>query len=112
MGYDACHSLTRATVGDPSKKLAASWKTRGHRVSTFILDWEPEGAPLGATHCYELPLFFGDEEAWKNCPSLGDVGWEEWERRGKALRQAWGKFARDGSALPLSLDGLTVHGAI
>lgn len=95
--YQLAPALTKTLFSGPSKSLARRLQDQGHSVTMYTFEWEPEGFDLGATHCGEIPLVFGDEEAWKAAPMLGTVGWAEWERRGKILRQIWGRFARDGT---------------
>jgi para-nitrobenzyl esterase len=112
MAYDMSKSLTRSIFSGPSKRLAAALHTQGHSVTTYEAEWGPEGFELGVTHTTDLPLLLGDEEAWINAPMLGCVSWAEWERRGKPFREAWGRFARDGSPPSPFIDGLIVNGAM
>ncbi|KXT09199.1 hypothetical protein AC579_3510 [Pseudocercospora musae] len=99
--------LTHTLVKHPSTELADILRKNGHDVTLFELSWSGEGCELGAVQCIDLPMVFGTEEAWKAAPMLGKTPWEEWERRGKILRMAWGAFARDGTK-PKSREGLTV----
>ena len=109
--YQLAPPLTKNLFSDPSKALARRLQDQGHLVTMYTLECEPEGFDLGATHCSEIPLVFGDEEAWKVAPMLGTVGWAEWERRGKILRQIWGRFARDGTPPgPGGLEDMVVFG--
>lgn len=99
--------LTHTLVKHPSTELAEILRKDGHDVTLFELSWSGEGCEFGAVHCIDLPMVLGTEEAWKAAPMLGSTPWEEWERRGKILRRAWGAFARDGTK-PRSVEGLTV----
>ncbi|KXS95087.1 hypothetical protein AC578_9588 [Pseudocercospora eumusae] len=99
--------LSHTLVKHPSTELADLFRKDGHDFTLFELSWRGEGCELGAVHCIDLPMVFGTEEAWKAAPMLGSTPWEEWDRRGKILRLAWGAFARDGTK-PRSVEGLTV----
>lgn len=92
-------SVTEIRFRRAALNLADRLREQGHRVTTFEVTWAPPGFPLGATHTIDVPLVFGDKEAFKNAPLIGDASWEEWERRGKPFRQALGRFARDGSPI-------------
>lgn len=73
------------------------WRRAGGRVATYRVDWAPSGAPLGACHCIELPLLFGD--AWSNSPML--AGHAPPRELAARMRRTWADFARGGvAALP------------
>jgi para-nitrobenzyl esterase len=100
--------LTDAIFKNPSIELAERLHKAGHNVTTLENQWAPEGYFLGATHCVDLPLLLGDFEAWKEAPVHGEAGQEEWDRRGTALRRAWGRFAR-GEGLPDEVEGTEIR---
>jgi para-nitrobenzyl esterase len=100
--------LTSKLFKQPSINLAERWRKEGHPVTTFEHNWRPDGFDLGATHCVDLPLVFGDYEAWSKSPVHGTVSPEEWDRRGELVRQAWGRFAKDGT-VPSSLEGVATN---
>ncbi|KAK3111513.1 hypothetical protein LTR53_013166 [Teratosphaeriaceae sp. CCFEE 6253] len=102
--------ITDGLFKGPSIRLAARLKEAGHTVTTLEHQWAPEGFGLGATHCLDLPLLLGDADAWKQSPMRGKAGDEEWERRGAAVRRAWGMFARDGK-MPDNLEGTEIGAA-
>ncbi|MFH6780680.1 carboxylesterase/lipase family protein, partial [Clavibacter michiganensis] len=52
------------------------------------------GSPFGAAHTVDLPLLFGDEEAWRGAGLLGGADWEGIQRDARRVRQVWGDFAR------------------
>ena len=100
--------ITNGMFKEPSIHLAERLRKAGHRARTLEHEWSPKGYGLGATHCLDLPLLFGDFEAWSASPMHGAVTAEEWDRRGKLIRQAWGQFARDGT-MPESLEGTALN---
>lgn len=107
--FDMGASLTRKIFSGPAKTLAATLQDQGHSVTTYEVDWGIEGFELGVTHATDLPSLLGDQDAWINAPMLGRVPWEQWERRGQPFRQAWGRFARDGTPPPPSIEGLNLN---
>ncbi|KAK4552794.1 hypothetical protein LTR86_010128 [Recurvomyces mirabilis] len=92
---------------NPAIELAQRLAKAGHKVATLEHQWSPEGFQLGATHCLDLPLVLGDAEAWKVSPMRGKASNEEWERRGAAIRRAFGQFARTGE-VPEVLEGTEI----
>ncbi|KAK1080533.1 hypothetical protein LTR33_005463 [Friedmanniomyces endolithicus] len=99
--------ITDGLFKDPSIRLAERLHKAGHGVATLEHQWSPEGYALGATHCVDLPLLLGDHEAWGKSPMHGTVSADEWDRRRKLMRAAFGRFARDGS-MPEKLEGTSI----
>ncbi|KAK3650560.1 hypothetical protein LTR56_006265 [Elasticomyces elasticus] len=100
--------LTNALFKEPSIRLAERLNKAGHRVVTLEHQWSPEGYKLGATHCVDLPLVLGDFGAWSKAPIHGTSTEEEWDRRGKVIREAFGRFARDGT-VPGTVEGTSIE---
>jgi para-nitrobenzyl esterase len=92
---------TRRAFEVPYADLRARLRRAGARVHGYRLDWRPHGSRLGATHCVELPLLLGSEDAWKGAPMLGDADWAEVDALGRAVRAVWASFARTGDPGPL-----------
>ncbi|KAK5703180.1 hypothetical protein LTR97_004129 [Elasticomyces elasticus] len=105
--HDLSVKLTNALFKEPSIRLAERLDKAGHRVVTLEHQWSPEGYGLGATHCVDLPLVLGDFRAWGKAPIHGSSTEEEWDRRGKGVREAFGRFARDGT-MPGSVEGTSM----
>lgn len=105
---DLSVKITNDLFKQPSIDLAHRLRQAGHNVYTLEHQFHPEGYALGATHCIDLPLLLGDWGAWEQSPMHGKTSREEWDRRGKALRQAWGQFARDGT-MPTSIEGTVLQ---
>ncbi len=89
--------MTARVFGTPAHKLARRYRREGKRVARYEVMWRPKGAPLGATHCVELPLLLGDESAWCDAPMLGAEHWRDIEPLGRELRRQWAAFARTGA---------------
>ncbi|KAJ9628454.1 hypothetical protein H2203_002352 [Taxawa tesnikishii (nom. ined.)] len=95
---DLSRKLTGELFREPSIQLADRLHQAGHNVVTLEHQWQPEDFDLGATHCVDLPLIFGDFNAWSNSPMHGKSSAEEWDSQGKKIREAWGRFAKNGTA--------------
>jgi para-nitrobenzyl esterase len=74
--------------------MVALWHHAGGRVGKYRVDWAPKRSPLGACHCIELPMLFGD--AWTGAPML--AGEAPPERLSSAIRRTWTDFAKGGVA--------------
>ncbi|MEU3471866.1 carboxylesterase family protein [Rhodococcus sp. NPDC006774] len=74
--------------------MVKMWHGAGGRVASYRVDWAPKGAPLGACHCIELPLLFGD--AWSDAPML--AGHTPPTALAARVRRTWAAFAREGVA--------------
>jgi para-nitrobenzyl esterase len=98
--------LTDELFRQPSITLAEKLRADGHAVTTFELNWAPEGFEFGATHCIDLPLVFGFD-AWSRSPMCTEDNRKEWKERGKRWRKALGEFVRDGTPIETE-DGVEV----
>ncbi|CEH13812.1 hypothetical protein CBOM_01708 [Ceraceosorus bombacis] len=60
---------------------------KGWEVTLYELDLDcmtfAQSLEGCALHCVELPLLFGQQDAWKRAPMLGDEAWRNVQRRGK-----------------------------
>lgn len=99
------HQILAAPIAALVKQLHAA----GAHASSYRLDWRPNGSPFGATHCVELPLLFGTQQAWEPCPMLGGTRWEQVEQLGRALRRIWGYFAHTGDIPTALTEGLPLQ---
>ncbi|MDO3339882.1 carboxylesterase family protein [Mycobacteroides abscessus subsp. abscessus] len=97
--------LSKVIFGRRTRRFRDQLVAKGSRVFSYRIDWRPSGSPFGATHCVELPLLLGDRESWSAAPVLGDVGWGEVDRFGRAVRAAWASFARNGTPDTAQLAG-------
>lgn len=89
-------AATRRIFGRPARNLAKLWTSAGGRAATFVVDWSPAGAPLGACHCIELPLLFGSPASWADAPMLGPKSDPIDLDRARTTRDRWAAFAHDG----------------
>ncbi|MGW6930656.1 carboxylesterase family protein [Lentzea sp. NPDC054927] len=89
---------TELVFAGPSRQLAEDWTKAGGQAATYTFRWRPEGAPLGACHCMELPFLF-DPDAWASAGML--AGQEPDPKLAQVMRRTWTEFARNGmDALP------------
>ncbi|WP_067537274.1 carboxylesterase family protein [Nocardia crassostreae] len=56
----------------------------------------PVGAPIGATHCLEIPFVFGNLPRWSAAPFVRDFDPARAERVTDLLHRSWIAFIRDG----------------
>jgi para-nitrobenzyl esterase len=101
--------LTDTICRQPSLDLARKLRADGHAVTTFELNWAPQGFGFGPTHCIDLPLVFGFD-AWSASAMCVEEDREEWEVRGRRWRKALGDFVRDGTPVQ-AMDGVEVSEA-
>jgi para-nitrobenzyl esterase len=89
-------AVTRHVFSSPARRLADARARAGASVYTYRFDWTPPIAPFGACHTIELPLVFGNEEAWRDSPMLAREPWRHVDALGRKMRAAWTGFARRG----------------
>ncbi len=90
--------VTELIFAAPARELAEDWTAAGGQVATYNFAWSPEGAPLGACHCMELPFVF-DPAGWAGAGML--AGQEPDPGLARTVRSVWAGFARNGmDALP------------
>jgi para-nitrobenzyl esterase len=61
------------------------------------VDWHPEGNPLGACHCIELPFVFDILPAWRVAPMLAGFNPRQESALTAAIQPAWIAFTRTGN---------------
>lgn len=79
----------------PMLLYARRLRKLGIKVSTRRFTWRPANGGIGACHCLELPLLFGNWEAWKDAPMLQGVTEAEYKHRGTEFRTAVASFVKD-----------------
>jgi para-nitrobenzyl esterase len=95
---EAWEVVTELVFAGPARQLAEDWTKAGGQAATFNFKFKPEGAPLGACHCMELPFLF-DPAGWTGAGML--AGQEPDADVAKTVRGIWAGFARNGmDALP------------
>lgn len=88
---------TEFIYGAPAKVFAENYAQAGGNVYLFRIQSGTNNSTIGAPHCIDLPLIFGNESAWKSSEMLKDIPWTYIDENGKKLRALWAEFARNGS---------------
>ncbi|WP_370581406.1 carboxylesterase family protein [Mycetocola sp. JXN-3] len=90
----ATNALTRRVYGKESRSFARRHVAAGGRAHHYVISWSAPGNPLGSAHTIDLPLLFGDQQAWVTAGILTGVTWSEIEAAARRVRRVWGAFAR------------------
>ncbi|SHE51629.1 carboxylesterase family protein [Chryseobacterium sp. OV279] len=93
----AVRKTTEFIYGKPAEEFAENYAKAGGNVYLFRIHSESEHNHIGAAHCIDLPLVFGNEEAWKSAELLKNIPWKYIHENGKKLRAIWAEFARTGT---------------
>lgn len=88
--------LTERIYGRDARRFAERHRAAGGRATVYRLLRHPSATPVGAVHMSDLPLLLGGREAWAGSRFVPERDWPEVERRGRAFRAVWAKFARTG----------------
>lgn len=92
----AVRKTTEFIYGKPAEEFAENYARAGGNVYLFRIHSKPEYNHIGAAHCIDLPLIFGNESAWESAELLKDIPWEFVHENGEKLRALWAEFARTG----------------
>lgn len=87
---------TEFIYGLPARKFAENHAKGGGNVYLFRIYSKLKDNSIGAPHCIDLPLIFGNEEAWRSSEMLKEIPWRRIHENGKRLRALWAEFARTG----------------
>ncbi|WP_160135998.1 carboxylesterase family protein [Chryseobacterium sp. c4a] len=87
---------TDIIYGAPARQFAENYAKGGGNVYLFRIHSKLKNNHIGAPHCIDLPLIFGNESAWKSSEMLKDIPWQRIHENGKKLRALWAEFARTG----------------
>ncbi|KPE51835.1 carboxylesterase family protein [Chryseobacterium indologenes] len=87
---------TEFIYGKPAGQFAEDFARAGGNVYLFRIHSGLRDNQIGAAHCIDLPLIFGNASAWKPAELLKDVSWEYIHENGKKIRALWAEFARTG----------------
>lgn len=88
---------TEKIYGMPAQLFAENLSKGGGNVYLFRIHAKHENNIIGAAHCIDLPLLFGNEKAWKNAALLKNIPWNYIFENGKKIRKIWADFARNGN---------------
>ncbi|PRB05327.1 para-nitrobenzyl esterase [Chryseobacterium sp. MYb7] len=92
----AVEKTTALIYGNPARQLAQNLAEAGGNVYLFKIHSKLKDNPIGAPHCIDLPLIFGNESAWKSSELLKNIPWSRIHENGKKQRALWAEFARTG----------------
>lgn len=87
---------TAFIYGTPARRFAENLAEAGGNVYLFRIHSKLKDNHIGAPHCIDLPLIFGNESAWKSSELLKNIPWSRIHENGKKLRGLWAEFARTG----------------
>ncbi|MCC3216489.1 carboxylesterase family protein [Chryseobacterium sp. X308] len=87
---------TALIYGNPARQFAENLANAGGNVYLFRIHSKLKDNHIGAPHCIDLPLIFGNEAAWKSSELLKDIPWSRIYENGVKLRALWAEFARTG----------------
>lgn len=98
--------LTHKVYSSGVKEFAKRHHLGGGRGYKYEINWGAPGNKFSGGHTIELPLLFEDKDLMEHAPILDGTTWAEFHRKGKALRQIWGGFARTGQVQDTYVEGL------
>ncbi|BAP33444.1 para-nitrobenzyl esterase [Chryseobacterium sp. StRB126] len=87
---------TEFIYGIPARQFAENHAKGGGNAYLFRIHSNLKENAIGAPHCIDLPLIFGNESAWKSSEMLKNIPWERIHEHGTMLRALWAEFARTG----------------
>lgn len=87
---------TRSIYGKPAKIFAENYASGGGNVYLFKIKSTLKNHFIGASHCFDLPLIFANEESWKEAELLKGVPWKYIFKNGRKIRAIWAEFTRNG----------------
>ncbi|WP_232548808.1 carboxylesterase family protein [Propioniciclava soli] len=108
----AVRSLTEVVYGRGARAFGRRHHRAGGHGYQYVLDWGPPRNPYRAAHTIDLPLLFGDEDAWRGSAILAGSTWRDVDVAGRTVRGIWGDFARTGRLAPRRRPGLITVAAL
>jgi para-nitrobenzyl esterase len=86
---------TESIYGKPANIFAENYVSGGGNIYLFKIHSTLKNY-IGASHCFDLPLIFANEIAWKSSAILKDIPWKYIFENGRKIRSLWAEFARTG----------------
>lgn len=86
--------VTWAVYSRGTRRFARRHVRAGGRALSYVIFWSAPENPYGAAHTIDLPLLFGNEEAWASAALVAGASRAEIDRHGREVRQVWADFAR------------------
>lgn len=87
-------ALTRIIYGRGSWRFARRHARAGGSAHHYVVTWSAPGNSWRSAHTIDLPLLFGDEDAWRAANLVEGARWEDIDAVAKRVRAVWGRFAR------------------
>ncbi|WP_345991868.1 carboxylesterase family protein [Chryseobacterium sp. Chry.R1] len=87
---------TEKIYGKPAELFAENYAKAGGNVYLFRIYSRITDNEIGAAHSIDLPLLFGNEEAWQSAGLIKNIPWEYIHHNGRKLRAVWAEFSRTG----------------
>lgn len=97
IGKRIVHRVTASIFSKGAEKYISRLRSAGLEVTRYTISWHPEGNPLGACHCLELPFILGERGDWSESLMLKGTTEKEFDRNEADLLKVWTTFAREGS---------------
>lgn len=94
VGQAVVSLVTRLVYGRDSRRFARRHVRAGGRAHHYVLSWSAPGSGWGSAHTVDLPLLFGDADAWRTADLVRGTPWVDIDASGRRVRAVWGSFAR------------------
>ncbi|MGX1931627.1 carboxylesterase family protein [Microbacterium resistens] len=88
--------MTQTVFAQGATELADRWSENGGRAHLYRFERHGDANPLGACHCFELPLLFGAPEDWQDAPMLAGIPPQRTAEARASVQTRWAGFVRDG----------------
>lgn len=86
--------VTRIVYSRDSRRFARRHVRAGGGAHHYVITWSAPGSGWGSAHTVDLPLLFGDADAWGAADLVRGTPWAEIDASGRRVRAVWGRFAR------------------
>ena len=79
--------------GNIAQRIASGFETS----FGYLIEYQSGTSQLMACHCMDLPLFFGNLNAWANNPMMQGVNLQHMAQVSKKFQDAFAQFVRTGN---------------
>lgn len=79
-------STMKSEFMKPTLTLLEQFQQHGSRTQFDVI--KGGNHQFGATHCFDLPLLFGNFQSWSNAPMLDNIDWKAYTTQSKAVQKA------------------------
>ncbi|WP_081766480.1 carboxylesterase family protein [Microbacterium sp. C448] len=94
VGRTVVSLVTRLVYSRDSRKFARRHARAGGRAHHYVISWSAPKSGWGSAHTVDLPLLFGDADAWRAAALVTGTPWADIDASGRQVRAVWGRFAR------------------